>query len=136
VSESSSIQFDLVIEPINGLFEKSSELNIYRLLQESISNILRHSRASEAKVIVAREDGCVHLTVADNGCGMADGPSPKKAEPRAGLGHQSLRERVRILGASMEIQTAKGQGTTLSFRIPLSEHPLSTTLPESNNGHR
>lgn len=86
---------------------------LYRILQESLSNILRHAHATEVSVALARQSDCLSLTVRDNGVGMpADRCSP-------GCGLQGMELRVRQAGGQLAIASRPGQGTALSLILPL-----------------
>jgi signal transduction histidine kinase/ligand-binding sensor domain-containing protein len=116
VAASSGIQFSADVEPLDGLLSREDEINCYRVIQESVNNILKHSHATKAYVEIWREEGELRITVRDNGRGfdavaMANGAA-------GGLGLTSISERVRLLGGAQTIHSAPGQGTTLQIRIP------------------
>ncbi len=118
VAAASGIQFSADIEALeNGVLTKEQEVNCFRIIQESLNNILKHARATKAYVELWREDGVVLVTVRDNGRGFASESSGNGAE--RGLGLTSIAERLRILGGTHTIKSAPGEGTTLDLRIPL-----------------
>lgn len=88
---------------------------VFRLLQESLTNITKHARATHAEVSIAAEDGTLVLTVNDNGRGF------NTATPRApqSFGLIGMRERVSLLGGALRIESVPGDGTVLEARIPL-----------------
>ncbi|MFC6592531.1 ATP-binding protein [Deinococcus lacus] len=93
------------------------ELTVFRLVQEALSNVDRHSGASSAAVRVRFGDGEVEVRIADDGQGF----SPQQAQARAEAGHlglTSLRERAELAGGRLEIRSAAGQGTALEFWLP------------------
>jgi signal transduction histidine kinase len=87
---------------------------IFRIFQETLTNIARHANANEVRVRLAAEDGNVTLEVRDNGKGIP------KEEPRKGesLGILGMRERATLLGGDLTITSGPGQGTTVIVRIP------------------
>ncbi len=91
------------------------ETAIYRVVQEALTNVARHSGATTVSVIVERRDGQVCAIVEDDGCGFdpaaADAGSP-------GLGLAGIRERIGLLGGSFEIESQTGR-SALYLRIPL-----------------
>ena len=117
VAGSSTIQFSADIPPLDGLFSKEDEINLYRIIQESVNNIIKHSQATRANVEVWIESGQVHISVSDNGRGFITEAQVGEATPR-GLGLTSMTERVRMLGGEHTVNSALGQGTTISIRIP------------------
>lgn len=94
-------------------------LSMYRLVQEALTNIAKHAEATQVEVNVARGDGQLELSIADNGKGFpAEADAPRQ---RGGIGLVSMRERAELLGGTLDIETSPGQGTRLIARIPL-EH--------------
>jgi len=88
---------------------------VFRILQESLTNVARHAQASQAEVAMHRHDGTVVLMVRDNGRGFAAG-SPSKPNSFGLIG---LRERVYLLNGKVAIDSAPGRGTLVEVRIPL-----------------
>ena len=102
------------LDDIDGLYARDVAANWYRILQESLCNILKHARARNVEVVLERDIHVVRLIVADDGCGFA----PEAAEP-GGLGLRSIAERVRILGGQLRIDSAPGTGTRLEVAAPI-----------------
>jgi signal transduction histidine kinase len=118
----SPIAFTAEIADIDGVFPKESEINFYRVAQESVSNVVKHSAATEASVIVRREDGRIALTVRDNGKGFApDTPQPEPVS--GGFGLVGISERATLLGGHAAIHSAPGRGTTIDISIDLRHVP-------------
>lgn len=89
------------------------ETTIYRVVQEALTNVARHARASTAGVIVRRPEGCVSVVIEDDGVGF----DPGLATDRLGL--MGMRERVDLVGGDLEVEASPGGGTTLIVTIPL-----------------
>jgi two-component system sensor histidine kinase UhpB len=87
------------------------QLVVYRVAQEALSNAVRHSEAEHVKVTLSRSDGSVELEVADDGSGFAFDRS------EAGLGIAGMRERALLIGASLNVESRPGQGTTVRLRV-------------------
>jgi len=103
------------LEPIDGLLSKDSEVSLYRIVQESVNNMLKHARATEASVSLQRKSQELILTIRDNGMGF----SPSQLDSAGpGFGLAGMNERVRILGGTISIHSAEGQGATITVRIP------------------
>lgn len=101
------------IEDVEGL-PSGIEDHLFRILQESLSNTLRHAKASQIAVKLFTLQGQVRMRVTDDGVGFeADG------EKATSYGLGSMRERVTEVGGSLEIYSAKGKGTQIEVRIPL-----------------
>jgi signal transduction histidine kinase len=95
---------------------RAIDLSAYRIVQEGLTNALKHSRATEADVTVRYATDQVELEVRDNGIGTATGD---------GLGHGlvGIRERVKIYGGEMTAGTATGGGWALNTRLPITGEP-------------
>ncbi|HTP13416.1 MAG TPA: ATP-binding protein, partial [Bacteroidota bacterium] len=93
------------------------EINLFRIVQESLNNILKHSHATELGVTLQKERDRVILRIEDNGCGFqqADG----RQGNRGGLGLSSMAERARILGGEIRIESNNGRGTSVLLTLPL-----------------
>jgi two-component system CheB/CheR fusion protein len=100
------------------------ETTIYRLVQESLTNVLRHSQASEVSVIVERSADEVRLIVEDDGVGFVTFGALRAAGAPPQLGLLGMQERVVLLGGTLTIESAPGSGTTIFARIPL---PIMST---------
>jgi len=120
-SHKNKIMFQTRIDGIDGIFPKDSELNIYRIIQESISNITEHSEATEAEVIIEKNLSDVEITVKDNGKGFIIKSSESTEPIRRGFGLISIEERTRILGGKLTIQPIKGEGTTITVKLELED---------------
>ncbi|RMG00277.1 MAG: hypothetical protein D6741_07100, partial [Planctomycetota bacterium] len=87
---------------------------LFRIAQETLTNVRKHARASHVDIRLERKDGEVELTIVDDGCGFR---IEEVAEKRFGL--QGIRERARLLGGTAEIESAPGQGTRVTVRLPV-----------------
>jgi PAS domain S-box-containing protein len=90
---------------------------VFRILQESLTNVAKHAQASRVDMALAREDGAVTLSVSDNGRGF----SPHDPRKPSSFGLMGLRERAYALGGEVRIDSAPGRGTRIDVRIPLAE---------------
>jgi signal transduction histidine kinase len=100
---------------IRGDVPLAVRITLYRLLQESIANSSRHAPSAPLRVRVDAIDGCIRVTVSDEGGGF----DPRGTESGGHLGLALMRERVRLLGGSFELDTAPGSGTRIHASIPL-----------------
>lgn len=90
-------------------------LCLFRVAQEALRNVARHAGASVVQVSIALQSGGLRLAVSDNGAGF----DPARGRDRPSLGHASMRERVRLVGGELDIDTTPGHGTTIVAWIPL-----------------
>jgi len=118
-AENSPILFASHTDDIDGVFDKESEIHVYRIVQEAVNNILKHSQASEAAVVVKKLASTVSLSIRDNGCGFDAIAAQHSDSDDVGHGLNGIKERVRILSGTFVIDSRPGHGTTLSIEIPI-----------------
>ncbi|MFM1769801.1 MAG: hypothetical protein RJA22_2330 [Verrucomicrobiota bacterium] len=94
------------------------ELTVYRIIQESLTNIEKHAGATRADVRLAWTDHQLALAIEDNGCGVGALPEWPAAR-KSGMGLLNMRERTAFLGGSFAIQSNQGVGTSIAVQIPL-----------------
>jgi signal transduction histidine kinase/ligand-binding sensor domain-containing protein len=112
------IKFTCAIDSIDDICPKDAAINLYRIVQESLNNIVKHAEASEAKLLVRRNPREIEVLVEDNGKGFAPG---SKTARRPGFGMTGLAERARILGGTLSIQSLPDKGTTVKLNIPVQD---------------
>ncbi len=95
-------------------------LTVFRVVQESLRNVVKHSGASETRVQLSGRNGGLHLVIADSGCGF----DPKLAAAGGGLGLFSMRERLGLVGGEITIESAVGSGTRIDAKVPLGAKAL------------
>ena len=96
-------------------FGAETETACFRVLQEALTNVVRHSHATRVRVELAGSDDALVLTVADNGIGFDAGP--RRPGPGSGLGLMGMRERTRHLGGSLEVISELGRGARIVARF-------------------
>jgi len=89
------------------------ETALFRIAQESLTNVARHAHAQHVSILLTREQDGICLQVRDDGCGF------DLAQQHAGLGIFGMRERASLLGGTLQIQSQRGQGTTVQAILPL-----------------
>ena len=121
VEASSTVCFIVQVDRLDGAFSPDTEIGIYRILQECLSNIVRHSHASEARITIVREASVVKLSIDDNGCGFAASETKSRPAGQGGFGLLGIAERVRISGGEFAVHSAPGSGTKISISIKTEE---------------
>lgn len=117
-SAATGITFESEINWIDDVFPKELEINFYRIVQESVNNVIKHSQATQASVTVRRTTDELRLVVRDNGNGFT--PVERTVgSARGGFGLIGIAERARLLQGSAKVQSAPGQGTAITIEIPL-----------------
>jgi signal transduction histidine kinase len=97
------------------------ELSLYRIAQEALSNVVKHSRATHADLNITFETSEIKMQVNDNGSGFTLPKSPTEFAPNGHFGLMGVHERADLIGARLEIESALGKGTRL--KVVLSEAP-------------
>jgi signal transduction histidine kinase len=126
----SGIQITLDIDPRLGRLGHQVELAIYRVVQEALSNVHRHAHSRTATIALARHPDCVQLEIADAGRGIPPeilAPS----SPLAGVGIAGMRERVKLLGGQLDIQSS-GSGTRVHAVFPMMSETFGREALSSN----
>jgi PAS domain S-box-containing protein len=116
VQERAGLRVDLEIGPVDDVLAPDAQLVLYRIVQEALSNVLRHSGASSARVEVRCGAERVVAVVEDRGRGF----SPGQSHVREGaLGLMGMQERAAMVGGDVTIESSPGQGTRVRVTIPV-----------------
>jgi signal transduction histidine kinase len=95
------------------------EIALYRIAQEALQNIVKHSGASRAKLELRSESGIALMRVTDYGSGFDRGEVSARDIGQSGYGLRSMTERAELVGGKLEVRSNQGRGTTVSVRVPL-----------------
>jgi len=114
-SATSSLTIEVQDFGLDERLENSLEISIFRIIQELVTNIIKHSKASEATISITNHDASLNIIVEDNGQGFNSNTLLKKE----GMGLSSIERRVEHLEGTMEVDSTKGQGTTILIDIPI-----------------
>ncbi|HEY3138362.1 MAG TPA: two-component regulator propeller domain-containing protein [Blastocatellia bacterium] len=117
VADSSGIRFAVKTDSIGGLLPPESEINLYRVVQEGVNNIVKHSGASNAEITISRVSQGIHIVIKDDGEGFDLAEALNRKD--RGFGLTGISERVRILGGVQSIESAPGEGTTINILVDL-----------------
>lgn len=111
----STINFYIETDQIDDL-PRFTEEHIFRIIQEALSNILRHAEATKAKIILKQDSGYIFLHIADNGQGF-DLASADQMKTSYGL--KTMRERSEEIGGQFNVRTKVEEGTYIDIRVPM-----------------
>ena len=117
ITDSKLIQLDYESVGMQLNLDQSAGLSIYRIIQELVNNIIKHSGATEALVQLQREEGKLSITVEDNGKGF----SPQQ-NGKTGIGLSNIRSRVSYLNGSFDIRSEEQKGTSVYIEIQLTKN--------------
>jgi signal transduction histidine kinase len=116
VIKESGINGSIKVVGINSRLSKKVELFFYRVIQEAVSNIVKHSGATEFGVILTKDDNLMRAMVIDNGCGL------KKTEvsyTNSGFGLINMKERTEGFGGVFKLHSTENEGLTITAEIPV-----------------
>jgi signal transduction histidine kinase len=119
------IACELIDEPKEVPLSDHAATAFFRILQESLSNIVRHARATRVKVELKMTGNRLSMTVADNGIGLQSRERGKAGS----FGLVGIEERINILGGSFTIESTEGAGTTVCVSVPLQMEPARPAIP-------
>jgi two-component system NarL family sensor kinase len=119
-------EVDLDLDLDDRRLPEHIEVALYRISQESIQNVVKHSRALVASVRFAVRDGVATLEVADNGVGFETGCATDFATRTAvtdggGYGMLSMAERAELVGGTLTVRSRPGDGTTVTVTVPIDQ---------------
>jgi signal transduction histidine kinase len=118
VGRSTSIVFEQKLDAVDDVFQDDQAANLYRVVQETLNNILKHSGATRVRILLERDVRDVRLWIEDDGRGFSAGDGGGSAEGN-GFGLKNIAERVRILGGTLTMNSQPGSGACLEVVIPL-----------------
>lgn len=116
--EMSHVAATLTIDPAVRL-RPSQELQVVRIVQEALTNVRKHAKATHANVNVSRNGRKLRVTIADDGLGFNAAGRARSEFPQFGL--STMRERAESIGGTLTIESQPGAGTTIRFELPVTE---------------
>ncbi|WP_334236730.1 sensor histidine kinase [Terriglobus sp. ADX1] len=120
VMKASEIIVQTELADIDDAFPEDLRINVYRIVQEALNNIVKHSEASTARVTARRSADTVTLTIEDDGRGMP--AKPRIHQPgTGGFGMTGMRERITLLSGWMQVESSAATGTLLTIQLPISK---------------
>lgn len=119
IAETSGLTIQAELNDVDGILNAESEMSIYRIIQESLSNAMKHAEASTVQVFVTQSDRNLTVLIADDGKGFdLNAVATRNADDR-GFGLLGIAERVRMLQGTQEIESSASDGTTILIKIPI-----------------
>ena len=117
------LEFDVRMDPVpEHRVQPQTAIHIYRVLQESINNIVKHARATRVRVELRQHGHTIHLVVEDNGCGF-----DTERTDSGGFGIIGMARRAELCGARLTLQAARPSGTRVTLVVPLAPDERSNT---------
>ena len=119
VAKKSGVDIEFSAQNVPADLEPGISLCMYRVIQESLRNVVRHSHATAARVELTAETDGLKLTITDQGLGF----DINQTKRTAGLGLVSMHERMRLLHGTIVVSSKPGQGTQVTAIVPLLPMP-------------
>lgn len=116
IKSATKIKFDLQVDIIDNLLSKDKEINIFRIIQECVNNIIKHSEAAKAEIIIKHSGDHLNIIISDNGRGF---DFEKTKEQAKGLGLKNLINRVALLEGEIEFVSSDEFATIVKIDIPV-----------------
>lgn len=109
------VRIQMSLSGVEQKLESQRKLVLYRIIQEGLQNIIKHSKATDVDLLLEYTDTCLHVIISDNGIGFDQIASIRDQK---GLGLQNLKARAELVGGKATITSAAGQGTTINISMP------------------
>jgi signal transduction histidine kinase len=119
-AEINSLRFSKNIVDINNIFPRHSENSAYRIVQESLNNIVKHSKATAIELTIRKSRTEIRIIIKDDGEGF-EPDAVKGNRAKMGFGLTGMSERAKLLGGQTLIESARGAGTKVSIILPLNK---------------
>jgi signal transduction histidine kinase/ligand-binding sensor domain-containing protein len=126
ITHSSGLSIDCQCGKVDGLLSKETEIHLFRIIQEALSNVVRHAEATKVALQVEDSSAGIELTITDDGKGFTVESGTTRAsfsrhdKDVNGFGLSSMAERARIIGGTLNIRSSPGSGTTIHLTAPRS----------------
>jgi signal transduction histidine kinase len=125
--EAAGVEAEIVVADVDGLLPAASELHVHRILQEALSNVARHARATSVIVVLRQTGDALELIVEDDGRGMGE-------RPVEGLGTVTMRERAAAIGGTLEVSSPAEGGARV--RLVVSTARVRSEVPRGEHDPR
>lgn len=121
ISKATGIKIEYELAEVEKSLPTAAQIHFYRIIQEALNNMVKHSRATEAKISIRKHENYLIATVQDNGKGFNVREGKSKSNSKVGFGLANMQERAKLIGGRFKIISNKGKGikieVKLSFRV-------------------
>jgi PAS domain S-box-containing protein len=132
ISRQHGIHIQLVHHQVGNAIPKEVTLCLFRIVQEALRNVVKHSGSREAEVELSGHSDHIDLCVSDTGAGF----DPKNPEGFSGIGLISMRERIRLVGGHLSVESEPSHGTRIRVRVPLTCGELARSENRENSAEQ
>lgn len=121
LEQRTGLRVELTLEGLEERLDPEVETLVFRLVQEALTNVLRHAEVDRATVEVSRAAGLLELRIADQGQGFDADATLVGREAASGSGLRGMRDRLELFGGRLELSSEEGRGTVVAASVPLLE---------------
>lgn len=107
---------------------QDAQINIYRIIQEALTNVTEHAKAKNLSILIRKHNDKISFSIVDDGIGFDVKEALTRISVERGLGLASMEERVQMLGGKFNLYSKDGKGTRVSFHIPIKKNGLDEQL--------
>jgi len=118
-AQRSNVEVELHISDDLGRLPMELEITLFRIVQESLTNVYKYADATRVQVIVKKSDDTIRLTVRDNGKGFRPDQLDLNPNDKSGMGLMGMQERLRLVNGQFSVESEPGKGTIIRATIPL-----------------
>jgi signal transduction histidine kinase len=115
ISKTNNLQIEFHAFDLQDRLDEAVEITIYRMVQETLNNIIKHAKAEEVIVQLSKQDDSISITVEDDGIGF----NVSQARAKGGMGMRNLDSRVKYLDGKLDIVSEQGKGTSIIIELPI-----------------
>lgn len=116
-----SLNVSLDMEDIDSFFSDKTRINLYRVFQETLTNISKHAQAKNVSIVVKKKEDYVIFRVKDDGKGFDLKQLARKDAVKTGMGLTAMKERANLSGGDFDVVSSPGKGTMICFKFPIRE---------------
>ena len=130
-AENSQLKVTAEIENVDDLFTKEEEMSLYRIVQESLNNVLKHAEAKEVNINISKSENSLFIKIQDDGKGFVTNGLINKKK-KVGFGLFGIAERIKILGGKHTIESDLGSGTSVIIKLNISKKNKANNNEKGN----
>lgn len=120
-SKQQAFKITLDMEDIDHLFSRQTQINLYRVFQETLTNISKHADANLVEIEVKKENRHIRFQIKDNGKGFELAKVMGRHFDKKGVGLTAMKERMHIAGGTFDVESGPGKGTHIRFVVPIED---------------
>jgi signal transduction histidine kinase len=118
LAEDAQLDMSLELADVDARIDKQAHIHVFRIVQEAVTNIVKHARATRATVAISEKETSIEIRITDNGTGFSVAGGGEAPSERGGMGLPGLAERAKLLGGAFTIDSVPGRGCAVTVLLP------------------